>query len=138
MAIDKQQKQYIFLESTNSTDDGYLNIDATDLITEHADGYGCNFVAFVDLMVHRAGNSDVQVTRYIARWSYYETSGVLKNANDGTNPEIQHSVGNLAANITQPNPPDNVTLRLVLTPVTSQNMNHLVKVILYVWDGAVS
>lgn len=136
--IDKQQKQFIFLESTNSTDDGYLDIDATDLIAEHADGYGCNFVAFVDLMVHRAGNSDVQVTRYIARWSYYEASGLLKNANDASNPTTYESVGSVAANITQPNPPDNVTLQLALTPTTSQYMNHLVKVVLYAWDGAVS
>lgn len=135
---DKQQKQYIFLESTDSTDDGYLDIDATDLIAEHADGYGCNFVAFADLMVHKAGNSNVQVTRYIARWSYYEAGSTLRNANDGSNPSIQYSTGSAAAVITQPTPPDNVTLRLTLTPLTSQDMNHLVKITLYAWDGAVS
>jgi hypothetical protein len=135
MAVDKQQKQYIFLESTNSTDDGYLDIDATNLITEHNDN-GCNFVAFVDLMVHRSGNSNVQVTRYVARWNYYNASSILRNANDGANPATQYSIGTTQANITQPSPPDNSTLRLVLTPTSTVKMKHLVKVTLYVWDGA--
>lgn len=131
----KQQLQYIFLESTASTDPVDISIDVSDLITDHNDGYGCNFVAFVDMMVHRAGNSTVQVTRYIARWSYYHTT--LQNASDGSNPTEMDSTGTVQSNISsQTADSGSGTIQLVLVPTTIAELNHLIKITLFVWDGA--